>query len=274
MDPADFSHAFCENMGAAYSGQKGSKYSAKSLMQNGYNSVLEDNTIKAGGSTALVAIASPDGKIELANLGDSGFLHIRTGAIRYASEAQIHAFNTPYQLAVIPESMRKRQMAFGGQQLADLPRDSNVTRIEVKEGDVVVLATDGVWDNLTSSDVLKIAGKIMEAAGAWKHNDSGIEVTPALKELTTVEIEDVNKEAVEAGEFDGKVGGRHHGEGIKGLQGYLAAAIAGEAKAASDNTKRDGPFAREVQKYYPEEMWRGGKVDDICVVVAIAVGEK
>ena len=53
----------------------------------------------------------------------------------------------------------------------------------------------------------------------------------------------------------------------------MAAAVAGEAKAASENSKRDGPFAREVQKYYPEEMWRGGKVDDICVVVAVVVEE-
>jgi protein phosphatase PTC7 len=35
----------------------------------------------------------------------------------------------------------------------------------------------------------------------------------------------------------------------------------------------DGPFAKEVQKYYPNEDWRGGKVDDICVVVAIVVEE-
>jgi protein phosphatase PTC7 len=41
------------------------------------------------------------------------------------------------------------------------------------------------------------------------------------------------------------------------------------AKQASVNTKRDGPFAKEVKKYYPHEGWHGGKVDDICVVIAI-----
>lgn len=55
------------------------------------------------------------------------------------------------------------------------------------------------------------------------------------------------------------------------LQTLLAANVAGEAKAASMDTKRDGPFAREVQKFYPRENYHGGKVDDVCVIVAIVV---
>jgi protein phosphatase PTC7 len=60
-------------------------------------------------------------------------------------------------------------------------------------------------------------------------------------------------------------------EEIPSLQSFLAVGITREAKAASVNTKKDGPFAREVQKRYPFEYWRGGKVDDICVLVAIVV---
>lgn len=55
------------------------------------------------------------------------------------------------------------------------------------------------------------------------------------------------------------------------LQALLAVQIVGEAKAASENSKADGPFAREVQRYYPQEDFHGGKVDDICVVVAVVV---
>ena len=54
----------------------------------------------------------------------------------------------------------------------------------------------------------------------------------------------------------------------------MALAITKEAKEASLNTKRDGPFAREVQRYYPGENWHGGKADDICTVVAIAIEER
>ena len=37
------------------------------------------------------------------------------------------------------------------------------------------------------------------------------------------------------------------------------------------NTKVDGPFAREVQRRFPNESYRGGKIDDICVLVAVVV---
>ncbi len=46
------------------------------------------------------------------------------------------------------------------------------------------------------------------------------------------------------------------------------------ARAASINTSRDGPFAKEVKKYYPHETWHGGKIDDICVVVAVVQEER
>ena len=58
------------------------------------------------------------------------------------------------------------------------------------------------------------------------------------------------------------------------LQTLLAVNVVGEAKAASMNTKRDGPFAKEVQKFYPHENYHGGKVDDVCVIVAIVVQDE
>ena len=58
------------------------------------------------------------------------------------------------------------------------------------------------------------------------------------------------------------------------LQTKLAMHIVREAKSASLDSRRDGPFAREVQRHYPGENYRGGKVDDICVVVAVVVEER
>lgn len=49
--------------------------------------------------------------------------------------------------------------------------------------------------------------------------------------------------------------------------------VAQEAKMASVNTKLNDPFAREAQREYTNENWRGGKVDDICVVVAVVCEE-
>jgi protein phosphatase PTC7 len=59
----------------------------------------------------------------------------------------------------------------------------------------------------------------------------------------------------------------------KSLQAIVATAIAKEAKETGLNTRRDGPFAKEVQKYYPGENWHGGKPDDIAAVIAVVLEE-
>lgn len=93
----------------------------------------------------------------------------------------------------------------------------------------------------------------------WRDNDGvGIKISDDLEPLTkSIETH------VPAGE----------GKGPQTLQSLLAMAVAFEAKKASHNQRREGPFAREVRRYYPNERWRGGKVDDIAVLVLVAVEE-
>jgi protein phosphatase PTC7 len=259
VDPADFSHAFCDFMAytasTCLSESDKAAINARSLMQKGYDAIVEDNTVQAGGSTACIGIAKEDGSLEVANLGDSGFVQLRLNAVHNQSEPQTHAFNTPYQLSIIPQYMREKSEAFGGEQLHDMPRNANVTKHSLRHGDVLVFATDGVWDNLSSSDILKVVSPLMVGSRAWEHTEDGIKPGERLTVYT------------KSGAHDGGTGG------MSSLQSFLAFAIAGEAKAASTNTKVDGPFAREVQKYYPGEAWKGGKVDDICCVVAVVVEE-
>lgn len=257
VDPADFAHGFCDYMAHAaytYQSEEGSPpYTAQSLMQRGYEGICRDDSVKAGGSTACVAIAKADGTLDVANLGDSGFMQLRLNAIHNYSEPQTHAFNTPYQLSIVPEKVLAQAAAFGGTQLCDFPKDANVSQHSLRHGDVLVFASDGVWDNLSGQDLLRVVSRLMVGSRAWEHTEEGIKVGRGLASF--VEIDD----------------GKSGAEEIPSLQSFLAIGITGEAKAASTNTKKDGPFAREVQKYYPNEHWRGGKADDICVVVAIVV---
>jgi protein phosphatase PTC7 len=259
VDPADFSHGFCDYM--AYTAwtylpdDKSPVLSARSLMQKGYEAIAKDERVKAGGSTACIGIGREDGSLEVANLGDSGFVQLRLNAVHNHSEPQTHAFNTPYQLSLIPQTVKAKNAAFGGEQLHDLPRDAALTKHSLRHGDVLIFATDGVWDNLSSQDTLRIVSKLMVGARAWEPTEEGIRVGERLSFFTMPAPPPAKS------------------QGISSLQSFLAVGIAGEAKAASINTKVDGPFAKEVQKYYPEEGWRGGKVDDICVVVAIVVEE-
>ncbi|KAL7921054.1 protein serine/threonine phosphatase 2C [Trichoderma austrokoningii] len=259
VDPADFSHGLCDYMAAvAYEYPSGSDapLTARKLMQKGYEAVCEDPKVAAGGSTACVAIARPGGVLDVANLGDSGFLQLRLNAVHACSEPQTHAFNTPFQLSVVPPSVAARMAAFGGSQLCDLPRDADVTHHQLRHGDVLVFATDGVLDNLFNQDILRIASRVMTTNGAWNM---------AANEAVTVadSLESLTGSPYEGNAADGKA------KKAVTLQSLLATELVLAAKQASVNTKRDGPFAKEVKKYYPHENWHGGKVDDICVVIAV-----
>jgi protein phosphatase PTC7 len=259
VDPADFSHGLCSYMAriaVAWPHAEQQDLKARDLMEMGFQAVIDDPFVPAGGSTACVAIARTDGSLEVANLGDSGYVQLRANGVHHYSDPQTHAFNTPYQLSIIPPKVLAQSAIFGGTPLSDLPKDSTVAHHCMKHGDVILLATDGVWDNLYPQDVLRIVSKNMTTSGAWESiSDQGIVSTSRLDYLTEPGgVEGIDEDTT--------------------LQGLLAVEVAGAAKQASLNTKFDGPFAREVQKYYPEDDYHGGKIDDICVVVVVVVVEE
>lgn len=69
VDPADFSHGLCTYMAREaldWDSSTLGRLHAKSLIQRGYEQLQQDRTIVAGGSTACVGIARPDGTVELA----------------------------------------------------------------------------------------------------------------------------------------------------------------------------------------------------------------
>ncbi|CAI4216186.1 unnamed protein product [Parascedosporium putredinis] len=222
VDPADFSHAFCDYMAAQayYHGSDASRpiehLTARRLMEKGYSDVLHDGSISAGGSTACVGLASPDGCLEVANLGDSGFIILRLNG-----------------LSAIPPVMLSRMAMFGGRGFSDMPHDADVTHKCLQHGDVVIFATDGVWDNLFNQDILHVASRIMTSSGAWQMTESG-----------SIRV-------------------------ASDLENTLATSLTAAAKKASLDRKSESPFSKEVKAAYPNEHWDGGKVDDICVVVAV-----
>jgi protein phosphatase PTC7 len=227
--------------------------SPQTLMEIGYQKTIDDPEIQAGGSTACIGVADDQGRMQIANLGDSGFLQLRLGAVHHYSNPQTHAFNTPYQLSITPPHILAQAAIFGGAPLADNPDKAELAHYMLRHGDVLILATDGVWDNLNSQDVLSVVSTQMRKYNAWKRTHSqGFTVADRLAALTQ----------------PGRLG---DGKPQRSLQGAIAAAVAGEAKIQSMNARRDGPFAKEIQKNYPEDNFHGGKVDDICVIALIPV---
>lgn len=182
------------------------------------------------------------------SLGDSGFVQLRLNAVNYVSRAQTHGFNTPFQLSLIPQKMLQQIEMYGGNHpLRDMPKDASVTKHEIRHGDVLVFATDGVWDNLNSQEILEIVSNHMLDSKVWSEDNGGINV---------------------------KMQPDANGEDGTALQTTLAAAIVQKAKQASLDRRRDGPFAKAYTQAYRNNprapRYSGGKPDDICVVVVIA----
>ena len=253
VDPADFSHGLCSHMAQTAVLWPQGALNPLTLMEIGYQHTIEDPEILAGGSTACIGVADDQGRMQIANLGDSGFLQLRLGAVHHYSNPQTHAFNIPYQLSITPPYILAQAAIFGGAPLADQPDKAELADHLLQHGDVLILATDGVWDNLNSQDVLSVVSSQMRRHNAWKRTpNEGFTVADTLAALT-------------------QPGGLGDGKPRQTLQGVIAAAVAGEAKTQSMNARRDGPFAKEIQKNYPEDNFHGGKVDDICVIVLIPV---
>jgi protein phosphatase PTC7 len=91
-------------------------------------------TMARGSCTACI-LCVDKGVLHASNLGDSGFLVVRQGELAFMSPQQQHEFNFPYQLG-------------SADSMADMPSAAQRFSIEVEIGDIVVAATDGVFDNV------------------------------------------------------------------------------------------------------------------------------
>lgn len=124
------------------------------IIARAYYELLENKTHILGSSTACVVVLQGDaGKLYSANIGDSGFLVVRDGSVVHRSQEQQHYFNTPFQLSLPPPGTN-------AQVLSDRPESAETREFSVKEGDVLMVATDGVFDNLPDSTIVKEMVKV------------------------------------------------------------------------------------------------------------------
>uniref|UniRef100_A0A7S0WYH8 Protein phosphatase n=1 Tax=Chlamydomonas leiostraca TaxID=1034604 RepID=A0A7S0WYH8_9CHLO len=95
-----------------------------------------------GSSTACVVVLAAD-RILASNLGDSGFLVLRNGQVVFHSPQQQHDFNFPYQIGSFDS-------------MSDPPQSSQRFELGVLPDDVIVMGTDGLWDNCFDEEVASV----------------------------------------------------------------------------------------------------------------------
>ncbi|KAG8738414.1 hypothetical protein FRC10_006909 [Ceratobasidium sp. 414] len=202
----------------------------------------------AGSSTALVAVLR-DGELSVAHLGDCMLAVVRDGKFVVRSEEMQHSFNFPYQL---------------GPHSSTTPRtDAQLIKERVVPGDIVILASDGLGDNLWDEEVLKVVERFAQPAGSV-HGSVGADGNGGV---------DAGRDGGVGPDRKGSIGADRKGSGESGRPigetQEIAQALARRAKEAARGNA-DVPFG--VRARAAGIHFMGGKTDDISVVVAVVRG--
>ncbi|XP_004251474.1 probable protein phosphatase 2C 55 [Solanum lycopersicum] len=145
---------------------------------------------KAKGSSTACIVALTDEDLYAVNLGDSGFMLVRHGSAIFKSPVQQHGFNFPYQLE--------------GSTAGDSPSLAQAFKITVAPGDVLVVGTDGLFDNLYDADITEVVIHAVEAGFGPQMTAKKIAALAQQRAMDTTKPSPFSDAAKEAGfEYQG-----------------------------------------------------------------------
>ena len=214
-----------------------------------------------GSSTAWLAILQ-NKILRIANLGDSTWILIRysfsenKSKVLLKTEEQQHNFNAPYQLSNLPENLKSGSI-FGSEYSSkprfwsDKPSDSVLYQWKVDEGDIVIWATDGLFDNLFVNEILKIVDIFMSELTS----STSITSFQSFQSYINSSSQQLKEEMMAP----------------KNAR-RLAKELVKEAYKKSRSRNCFTPFGEKFDKSNITKnnellRWKGGKPDDICAVV-------
>ena len=274
VDPRAFSHKLmgeCENILQEASSQcsaRGEKndctmISPAELLAQSYERTKEAKII--GSSTACVALFDAvHHQLHFSNIGDSGIIVLRhidsevastlqrnRGTprlerksdlrIAFVSQQQLKSFNHPYQMGWTGEDIVEKNSSF------KQASDSCTSSVHILRGDIIIMATDGLFDNVDIDDITKIALQ-------WEHESGFID--------------------------DGGISGRNKrwakGDSRTDISSKaipkLAETLCQKARENSLDNTIDSPFALLAKEN--DIMWSGGMPDDCTVLAMHVVGKE
>ncbi len=181
------------------------------VLEQAYEKTLETNI--EGSCTAIMVRHQQNNQLQYANLGDSGLAIYRNGRIFFETAEQTLGFNYPYQLS---------------SDLAEIPADADRGSIPIKQGDIIVIASDGLWDNLYHVEINTLLSSCVDSQ-------------EMAQKLTIAAYQASNDDK------------RWAPFGQKAVEGLYA-----------DRNPDDLDWESETP---PLAEWMGGKPDDIAVIV-------
>ncbi|KAJ6964891.1 hypothetical protein NC652_002959 [Populus alba x Populus x berolinensis] len=111
-------------------------------------------TSAVGSATVIVAMLETNGTLKIANVGDCGLRAIRGDRIIFSTSPQEHYFDCPYQLS--------------SEMVGQTYLDAVVSRVEVMEGDTIVMGSDGLFDNVFDHEIVSTVAGHSDVAAAAK----------------------------------------------------------------------------------------------------------
>ncbi|EER35267.1 conserved hypothetical protein [Candida tropicalis MYA-3404] len=150
-DSSAISRELCASIKSQFEGDSGK--TPKELLSSAFKDVLASSKVEIGGTTACLGVLTADLKLHVANLGDSWCGLFRDSKLINETNFQTHNFNTPYQLAKIPKEIVRKAEIEGRRYIIDSPTSADEYTWDLRSGDIVMFATDGVTDNVIPQDM-------------------------------------------------------------------------------------------------------------------------
>merc|ERR1712157_235843 len=125
------------------------------LLTQAFNQLTNQPSLVGSGTACLASFSKTTGKLYTANLGDSGFLVIRNTKVVHKSIPQCHYFNAPYQLSIKSADFLNSEIGsrFQSKALTDGPDKADFDEFQCETGDIIILASDGMFDNVHEEQV-------------------------------------------------------------------------------------------------------------------------
>ncbi|KAF3454856.1 hypothetical protein FNV43_RR05304 [Rhamnella rubrinervis] len=111
-------------------------------------------TTAIGSATVIVAMLERNGLMKIANVGDCGLRVIREGRTVFSTSPQEHSFDCPFQLS--------------SEVVGQTYLDAMVSNVELMEGDVIVMGSDGLFDNVFDREIVSTISRYKEVSEAAK----------------------------------------------------------------------------------------------------------
>lgn len=135
VDPALFSREIMANASSFVEDNEQVNYDPQILLMKAHAA-----TTSIGSATVIVAMMERNGTLKIANVGDCGIRIIRKGKLIFSSCPVEHYFDCPYQMS--SEAVTQTYL------------DAVVSSVTLLEGDIIVMGSDGLFDNVFDHEIL------------------------------------------------------------------------------------------------------------------------